>query len=358
MIYLVTGTPGTGKTAFVIDCVLKNKYGIFKDENNNYRPMFAVNLKINDKQLLPIAEISSEDFVAKRLDENFEEGSLIIVDEASEIYPVRASASKLPVHVDGLNTLRHYGLTLILITQSPSMIDIFVRNLVGKHLHIDRKQLGSKLYEWNKCVTSPGKTYFAEAYSEMYSPNKKVFGLYESATKHIKFKKSVSWHYKAIPFLFAFLIFMVWYFFQSFSGLSESVTEQDKGNDVELSNLNNSFLETSYSPKNYQNKNLTGTEEKDYIERIRNRPETAPIYDSVRKVVDFPRVVGCIKKEVDNSPDLFSCNSYDQQGNPARVDVKYCLKFIDKRPFDMYTSASFLERDGFRQIQPKNDLVN
>ena len=63
MIYLVTGTPGTGKTAFVMDSVLKNRFGLFKDENGNFRPMFSVNLEVIDKAQLPISPVRPEDFI-------------------------------------------------------------------------------------------------------------------------------------------------------------------------------------------------------------------------------------------------------------------------------------------------------
>ena len=177
MIYLITGTPGTGKTSYALTLILANKYDLFKEEEGMISTMFSVTIPNVNKKVIPVNDILADDFVSKPLADNFEQGSVIFVDEASELYPNRSASSKIPVHVEGLNTLRHQGLTLILITQAPTMIDPFVRNLVGKHIHIERKQLGSKLYEWNCCVTSVNSQAKAEAYTQPYAPDKRTFEL-------------------------------------------------------------------------------------------------------------------------------------------------------------------------------------
>ena len=355
MIYLVTGTPGTGKTAFVMDSVLKNRFGLFKDENGNFRPLFSVNLEVIDKTQLPITPVSPEDFIAAPLHENFEEGSIIIVDEASEIYPVRAAATKLPPHVEGLNTLRHHGLTLIIITQAPTMIDIFVRNLVGKHWHIDRKQLGSRFYEWNKCIVSPGKAYFQEAYSEVYKPNPKVFGLYQSATKHIKFKKSVSWHYKAIPFLILFIILSIYFGLNRLHRMSgeEQVKAETKQTFRQPENAKGEkqyFSDKDNSPQKLQ-VSLLGTKAEDYKPRLDDHEETAPVYDSVRKVVDFPIIQGCVLME---KGDGYSCNCYTQQGSVSPVSASYCVEYLNKRPFNPFRQPENSSKDDKKQSDKQN----
>lgn len=359
MIYLVTGTPGTGKTAFVMDSVLKNRFGLFKDENGNFRPMFSVNLEVIDKAQLPISPVRPEDFIAAPLHENFEEGSIIIVDEASEIYPVRAAATKLPPHIEGLNTLRHHGLTLIIITQAPTMIDIFVRNLVGKHWHIDRKQLGSRFYEWNKCIVSPGKAYFQEAYSEAYKPNPKVFGLYQSATKHIKFKKSVSWHYKAIPFLILFIILSIYFGLNRLNkmgGEEQTASKQpaaiiDPKTGKPQNGEKQYFNDKDNSPQRPQ-VSLLGTKAEDYTPRLIDHEETAPVYDGVRKVADFPIIQGCILSE--RGKNAYSCNYYTQQGSVSPVSASYCVEYLNKRPFNPFRQPENNSKDDKKQSDKQN----
>ena len=45
--------------------------------------------------------------------------------------------------------------------------------------------------------------------------------------------------------------------------------------------------------------------EADFKPTVEGRPETAPIYDGVRRVVDFPQIVGCLASDDD-------CKCYTQ----------------------------------------------
>ena len=164
MIYLITGNMGTGKTSMALTWVLDNKFELFEDAEGNKRPIFAVNIPNINKKVLPIADVSPEDFMAKPLHENFPEGAVIFVDEAMEIYPPRAASTKMPVHVEGLNTLRHHGLTLILITQNPAYLDPFVKGLVSTKARpntsslknpcrgIGMRSLSCRLSCWGLCI--------------------------------------------------------------------------------------------------------------------------------------------------------------------------------------------------------------
>lgn len=331
MIYLVTGTPGTGKTSVVLKWVLDNKFGLFKDEDGSPRPIYSVNIPKINKQLLPIVDVPPDDLKAAALSDNFPDGSVIIVDEASEIYPARALSAKLPPHVEKLNTLRHHGLTLILITQNPTMIDTFVRNLVGKHIHIDRKQIGSRIYEWNACQTSFNASTFAQAYSEVYKPDKRTFGLYESSTKHIKFKKSISWYWYALLILPFVLAAVVWYANSSINSLAgDAVSDTPSASAAApavvqpappAGGLNLPSARAASEP--------VGSRIEDYVPRVRGLPETKPIYDGVRKVVNMETVAGCVKS-------AGSCNCYTHQATRLAIDRQMCELYVKEGIFDRY----------------------
>ena len=334
MIYLITGTPGTGKTSYALKMILDNKFDLFKDEEGLFRPMFSVNIPNVNKKVIPVNDILADDFVSKPLADNFEQGSVIFVDEASELYPNRSASSKIPVHVEGLNTLRHQGLTLILITQAPTMIDPFVRNLVGKHIHIERKQLGSKLYEWNRCVTSVNSQAKAEAYTQPYAPDKRTFELYHSSTKHIKFKKSVSWYYKVFPVLVIFLLAVTYFIFSSLGGLAGDAVESsvEDAQSVSAVGSSNEAVLPSSGSGDAKNRSLR---EADFIPVVMPREETAPLYDSVREVTDFPRAGGCVKSAK-------SCTCYSQQGSVLTlIDTATCTDWVDTgMPFNPYLDRS------------------
>lgn len=73
-----------------------------------------------------------------------------------------------------------------------------------------------------------------------------------------------------------------------------------------------------------------GAKVEDYRPRIANLQETAPIYDSLRQVADFPRRVACVA-----SAD--SCNCYSQQATILpNISTAECRAIVKQRPFDPY----------------------
>jgi zona occludens toxin len=62
---------------------------------------------------------------------------------------------------------------------------------------------------------------------------------------------------------------------------------------------------------------------------VPNKPETAPMYDEVRKVQVMPRIMGgyCAGGE---------CRCYIQYGLRAPIDPKACFDWIRDPPFDPY----------------------
>lgn len=114
------------------------------------------------------------------------DGSYILIDECQKIFPPRASGAVMPEHVDFLNTHRHRGFDITLITQHPRLIDTAVRALVGKHQHF-RRLFGRQIavcYEWDSCSDSLGG--LANAVMSKYSFPKKAFQWYKSAEVHTK----------------------------------------------------------------------------------------------------------------------------------------------------------------------------
>lgn len=339
MIYLITGNMGTGKTAMALTWVLDNKFGLFKDSEGNPRPIFAVNIPGINKKVLPIADVSPEDFMAKPLSDNFPVGSVIFVDEALEIYPPRAAAAKMPVHVQGLNTLRHFGLTLILITQNPVYLDPFVKGLISKHIHVDRKQLGSRLYEWTSLQTSFNQQTFSQAYSEIYKPDKRVFTLYESSAKHIKFKKSISWYWYLF-IICPILLGVALYFFnaklRSMSGDVDSKVASEPAAAVVAS----APVPVASAPFPFEAvggsdgasapaKEIVGAKVEDYVPRVESLPETKPIYDNLRVPINMETVAGCVKT-------VDTCNCYTEQGTKVYASRQNCVYWAENGVFQAY----------------------
>ena len=95
MIYLITGTPGTGKTAFAVSAILNNRDGLFKYEAEDGtlldRPLYFCHIDGLDEKALKAHRLTEEQIQAAPLNEIVPEGSVIIVDECDYCYPLRAA---------------------------------------------------------------------------------------------------------------------------------------------------------------------------------------------------------------------------------------------------------------------------
>lgn len=327
MIYLITGTPGMGKTSFLAKSILENREGLFKFDDGTPRPIFTCNIPWTDKgrRLLGVSDVTKEEVQAASIHDNFPEGSVLIVDEASEVYPSRAMSSKLPKHVEGLNTLRHKGYTLILITQMPHMIDSFVQKLVFKHWHLHPNQLGQKLYEFLGCQTSFGRSVLQMGVGQFYKPDPQVFDLYQSSTKHIKTKRKLGWRWYLLPTMPLLIGVALWLASDKMDAMSVGVKPDSSGHVIQAAAPATASPASSVEPP----AEVEGGAEFDYVPLVEGRPETALIYDGIRKVQQFPVVSACVSS-------VRGCNCYTQQGTKVAMTVKMCRDWLENRPFNPY----------------------
>ncbi len=125
-ITLITAIPGSGKTLRVVwyirealqaseEVYVSNLNGLTRKE-----PFVGWNEFANPKdwQQLP-------------------RGSVLIVDEAQDFFP--AQTGNTPDYIMAMSKIRHHGIRLILLTQAPSLIHSHIRQLVGRHEHLVRK---------------------------------------------------------------------------------------------------------------------------------------------------------------------------------------------------------------------------
>lgn len=342
MIYLVTGTPGTGKTAFVVDMILSNYDGLFKTELEDGtivdRPIYYCHIDGLDKRAFKATELTEEQIQSAPLDELIPQGSILIVDECDYTYPVRVAGREPPLYIKKLKELRHSGYTLILLTQHPSMIDKYIRQLVGKHIHLERKPIGTKKYEWFRCEENLNAAAFASAVGRFYTPPKRAFKFYKSASKHIQFKKSRHIVFYVFPILLAFLIFRSFSFFENFNNQIHGQNEQIQTSEKNIENQKNNdvssdiIASSEVSEVSIDDNNL---KLEDFDLKIPYMEESKPIYNEVRKVTDFPRIVGCISS--DNS-----CNCYTQQGTKYETTDFVCRKWAEgDRFFDAFKPIEY-----------------
>lgn len=353
MIYLITGSPGTGKTSMVVDMILNNYEGLFKSKNEDGaiidRPLYFCHIDGLKKEAFKAHELTEEDLQSAPLNELVPEGSVIIVDECDYTYPVRSINREVPPYVKTLKELRHHGYTLILMTQHPSMIDKYVRQLVGKHIHLERKQLGTKRYEWFSCQDSLSSATLSQGSGVFYTPSKKAFDYYKSASIHVKFQKKrdkVFYIFPILAILFVYLIYrsMVNYGVMKSDQVSETnsshaISQSASEVEAEIADesKNGSVLQNNEKPP-------IGSKVSDYIPTVQSLPETKPLYDGLRNPINMETVSGCVSSRN-------SCNCYTEQATKVYVNEEMCRYWARNGVFQVYknmqpTTSSKVYQDG------------
>jgi zona occludens toxin len=214
VITLITGTPGAGKTAYAVSELEK----LLKSTPRPVYVMGIPELTLDHNPANEVAEWTRRERVPEdpTLEEayfTFPDGSLVIVDEAQKVYRPRGTSAKVPDHVSAFERHRHLGLDFWLITQNPALLDLNVRKLVGKHIHLRASWSGRQLYEWPECSNVESRSVRALAASRSYRLPKRVFGLYKSASLHVEHKRRVPVQVYVLAVVLAVAAVIGWYVF-------------------------------------------------------------------------------------------------------------------------------------------------
>lgn len=326
-IMLITATPGGGKTALAVQ--------IMKEAVDAGRPLYVMGIPDLLLPHFPCPPIP--EWTESRTDPDnpelslpfftFPENSLIVLDEAQRVFRLRAAASKVPDHVAAFETVRHTGVTFLLITQHPNFIDSHIRNLVGQHIHLrDVGLLGRRYYEWPEC--SDPKTFQSAPIKKKFTLPKASFGLYKSASMHIKRNYTMP---PALMFLIFALVSVLAGCFYLYNSIDKKI-HPNKDKPV-LENVQSAASgQTTIQP------NAPGQQTPpdpvamlvEFKPAVPGRPETAPAFDTLRVVKAMPVVVGCIQ-----TPNRCTCQN--QQGLDAGLDRLQCEQWLQNPPFDPYT---------------------
>lgn len=337
MIYLITGNMGTGKTSRAVSMILNNEDGLFKqtldDGSVVDRPLFFCHIDGLDAAKFNAHELTKDEIQAAPLDAIMPTGGILIVDEAHWVYPVRAAAKAVPEYIQKLSELRHDGFTLILLTQHPSQLDIFVRNLVSKHIHLERKSLGMKQYWWYKCVTNlDNPAGISGTESSSWKPPKDAFKYYKSSSQHQKFVKKIP---VAVWLLIVILGFIGWKATNLYRVYDKSVNHTKEQVAQTTDSGINDLTSSAPIPA------LNGNQEREvnnhltaamFVPTLAERPESKPLYDNIRQVKQYERIAACIKGG--NS----GCTCYSDQATKLKeISQEVCLDYVENGlPFDPF----------------------
>jgi zona occludens toxin len=333
MITLITGEPGAGKTAYVVSQLL--------DEYQRGREIFQMGirqLKIPHEPVPPVATWVErrpvpEDPTLTEAKFTFPVGALVVIDEAQKIFRQRPAGSKVPDIVQAFETHRHDGHDFWLITQQHDKLDSHVRGLVGRHIHLRPQWSGRTLYEWSGYSDPRSRTERQLATTRPYRLPKRIFDLYESAAIHVHTKRRLP---VALYFLGGSVLlacFLGYQLVTRFQAKLEPETAINVTNDNSAPASSPApALGTATAPP-AGTPQLTGIKPEEYIPRIPARPETAPLYDDLRKPKSMPVVSACIEFKGD-------CRCYTQQGTDAGLTPDLCDAWIRNPPFNPWREGA------------------
>lgn len=330
-IVLTTGTPGSGKT-------LRTLWDVEKLRKESGREVYYHGIK---DLLLPWIKLDDDPkFDPDAKPPTFglmctewyklPHGSIVVLDECQRIFRSRASGSQVPQHVSELETHRHKGFDLFLVTQHPAIIDLNVRRQVQTHRHLKRR-FGTQMvsmFSWEGVKDNPDKSVNNSLTTTFRYP-KEVFSWYKSAEIHtVKAKVPLKvWLILSAPLL---IIGLGFFAFNSLKGLSDNdleTTHQDKPSST-FSNLTKLSEPSSPGQTALQKHDAEAMAEYLASERPRfpELPYTAPKYDQITKPQIAPVYQGCVVAMTQGQKAAFC---YLQGGIKRSVALDFAENYIN-----------------------------
>lgn len=317
MITLITGAPGAGKTAALVDILAGT---------DPARLIYASGVP---ELSLPGRTVQVLDDVATWPDQ-VPDGALVVIDEVQRVWRPRAAGQAVPRDIAELETHRHRGLDFIIVTQAPGLVHRNVRNLVGRHVHLrDVGLLGRWWYEWPETCDNVLSGWRTAPIKRRYRLPRRVFGLYRSASMHTRPSRSVP--VSAIVVLVAGLA-AVGIGIAGYRAISQRAAPAQAAPPAaaQAAPAQVAPPATVPAPALAEPARRLIDDRVDWMPRVSDRPESAPAYDDLRRVQAMPVVAGgyCSRR---------GCRCYTQQATDAGLSSDECRRWVEAPPFDPYT---------------------
>lgn len=362
MLTVVTGVPGTGKTAHTIDMVWFQQDSIWHDLEKYVDGIADLKLEhfefpdiktLKSPQYVPLSQVDSEDY-ACWLPENpyysaFVEArataktawdlwflwatpkSVLLIDEAQRYMRPRPAGSPVPLAIQMIEYHRHFGIHIILITQKERLLHSNVRMLAGQHIHLNDGWRGRHRFEWPECKDTDSKSEKSNSAHASYKLPVHVFSSYKSTVEVLKtaHKKPFFMYmmYGAV-LMIPLMIYGAYKSYQIFTHAHDKpAASSSSGSIVQASGV---------SPVGVQLPVLSGSSGVPSLEAQTNnfladfkplvpgRPETAPAFSKLRDIVVMPVVAACVQSTK-------HCFCYTQQGTKvADMSESSCVDYLEQ----------------------------
>ena len=178
MIRLITATPGSGKTCLVVEWLLKEVDKQFYGE---------IYTNIEDLRIVGVKSLPpNADWRLLNPDKDKDKKPILMVVDEAQYFDAFMKETKQNAIGKDLSTHRHYGIDLWIITQSPKLLNSYVLENVGEHVHLYRpqKKKNVNVYWWSYAQSSLTKTAFKSADDmQKWRLNPQVFDYYKSTSQ-------------------------------------------------------------------------------------------------------------------------------------------------------------------------------
>lgn len=310
MIVVHTGLPGAGKTLCTIAEVKR--------------------LSERDKRPVYYSGISDLKLPWIELDDptqwhTLPQGSIVVIDEAQRVFRPRHQSAAVPEYVAKLETHRHLGIDLYLVTQHPKLLDSNVRRLCGRHVHFVRA-FGAQAvtrHEWGEIRDDPQAR--DDSVRTLVPYPREAFGWYKSAEVHTH-RVRVPWRVLMLALL-PFVIIALGYV--TYRGLMrvadpERVVSNVEGvaqpKDAPGSRGGGGVSAREASPKS------TAQWLAEQQPRVPGLAHTAPAYDAVTQAKQAPYPAACVSMGR-------RCSCYTQQATVLDVPESLCRSIVERGYF-------------------------
>lgn len=353
-IEIFTGQPGNGKTALMMERLLK-------ESKDGTRPLFAAGIDGLQPGLATALD-DARDWNAKDAEGNHivPDGSLIFVDEAWKWFGHLHDATKqaTPKHVLDLAEHRHRGLDFVWTLQQPNQLYPFVRGLIGSHSHVVRR-FGTKfidVFRWGELqedIKSSGKRELAQRTTRLLPSAS--FGSYKSAEVHT-IKAKLPLKLMALPVIVVVAIYLAWAAWTRLDEDGKSPIGAGAGQQSATADAGGSPQGFGAPQKSEPRWQSASEYAKDHLPRIATMPWTAPVFDE-RPAISDPLLV-CMS----SGPGLDglgnrsegSCTCVTEQGTAYDISQPECRTLARHGP--VYNPYRQRSDQAMQQQQPQMAL--
>ncbi len=335
MITLISGALGTGKTALAVKLLMESEYypssafifGVREWKGEGHYEELPQDPVRNQPRIESVGTIPQ---------------SVYLIDEAKKIWPSRIAGKPVPAFIDShLAESRSLAQDWILTCQSPGQIDVRLRNLVGRHIHLERNPLGITYHEAGSCRED---LKFSRDESRKYDFPKESLAFYrsdEGVTSHQKKGLKLP---RRLFSIIGLLVLMAGILYWSISSLmtDDTVKKMVEGEPAvpvgELAQNNGSLSIDSYKNKGKPDDVLEPTHAPNKFYYYPRNPD----YPELARAPRFP--TACISSAT-------RCQCFDQVQQKLDIDLKRCRDIVTGRN-ELAVLQPKQEKERIRDIEP------